>query len=166
VPVREKIVDDASYDALDLATMPQSPHRLVYQSETVTEPLRMSGTPELSLQLRFSEPAANVSAGLIDYRADGTAFLITEGWIDPQNRKSISSTFWINPGTPYRIDFEMQPDDYVFQPGSKVGIVLLSSDYEYTLRPDPGTELTLDTSKSEVLLPIVGGSDSFPGTGE
>jgi X-Pro dipeptidyl-peptidase len=60
----------------------------------------------------------------------------------------------------------MQPDDYVFQAGSKIGVVLLSSDYEYTLRPDPGTELMLDTSKSEVLLPIVGGSDSFPGAGE
>ena len=162
-PVQELIVDDASFDAAELAAVPQSEHRLVYQSETVTEPVRMSGTPELSLRLSFSEPAANVSAGLIDYRPDGTAFLITEGWIDPQNRKSISSTFWINPGTPYRIDFDMQPDDYVFQPGSKVGIVLLSSDYEYTLRPDPGTELYLDTSKSQVLLPIVGGGDSFPG---
>jgi X-Pro dipeptidyl-peptidase len=89
--------------------------------------------------------------------------LITEGWIDPQNRRSISSTFSINPGTPYRIEFGMQPDDYVFQPGSKVGIVLLSSDFEYTLRPDPGTELTLDANQSQVLLPIVGGSDSFPG---
>ena len=161
----ETIVDDAQYDAAELARMPQSPHRLVYQSETVTEPVRMSGTPKLSLQLRFSEPAANVSAGLIDYRADGSAFLITEGWIDPQNRRSISSTFSINPGTPYRIEFDMQPDDYVFQPGSKIGVVLLSSDYEYTLRPDPGTELTLDANKSQVLLPIVGGSDSFPGSG-
>ena len=165
-PVQERIVDDASYDAAELAAMPQSPHRLVYQSETLTEPVRMSGTPKLSLRLRFGEPAANVSAGLIDYRPDGTAFLITEGWTDPQNRKSISSTFSIQPGTPYRIDFDMQPDDYLFQPGSKVGVVLLSSDYEYTLRPDPGTELTLDTSKSQVLLPIVGGSDSFPGAGE
>ena len=162
----ETIVDDAQYDAVELARLPQSPHRLVYQSETVTEPVRMSGTPKLSLQLRFSEPAANVSVGLIDYKADGTAFLITEGWIDPQNRRSISSTFSINPGTPYRIEFGMQPDDYVFQPGSKVGIVLLSSDFEYTLRPDPGTELTLDANQSQVLLPIVGGSDSFPGAGE
>jgi X-Pro dipeptidyl-peptidase len=162
----ETIVDDAQYDAAELAAMPQSPHRLVYQSETVTEAVRMSGTPKLSLQLRFSEPAANVSAGLIDYRPDGTAFLITEGWIDPQNRRSISSTFSINPGTPYRIEFGMQPDDYVFQPGSRIGVVLLSSDFEYTLRPDPGTELTLDANKSQVLLPIVGGADAFPGSGE
>jgi X-Pro dipeptidyl-peptidase len=164
-PVQERIIDDASYDAAELAAMPQSPHRLVYQSQAVTEPVRLSGTPKLSLRLSFDEPAANVSAGLIDYRPDGTAFLITEGWTDPQNRKSISSTFSITPGTPYDIDFDMQPDDYVFQAGSKIGVVLLSSDYEYTLRPDPGTKLMLDTSKSEVLLPIVGGRDSFPGSG-
>jgi len=162
----ETIVDDAQYDAAELATMPQSQHRLVYQSETVTEPVRMSGTPELSLKLSFSKPAANVSAGLIDYRADGSVFLITEGWTDPQNRKSISRTLPIDPGTSYRLDFDMQPDDYVFQPGSKVGIVLLSSDFEYTLRPNPGTGLRLDSNKSQVLLPIVGGSDSFPGAGE
>ena len=161
----ETLVDDAQYDAAELAAMPQSQHRLVYQSETVTETVRMSGAPKLSLKLRFSEPAANVSAGLIDYRPDGSAFLITEGWTDPQNRRSISRTFPIKPGSPYKINFDMQPDDYVFQPGSKVGIVLLSSDYEYTLRPDPGTELTLDSNKSQVRLPIVGGSDSFPGSG-
>ena len=162
----ETLVDDAQYDAAELAAMPQSQHRLVYQSETVTEPVRMSGTPKLSLKLRFSKPAANVSAGLIDYRPDGSVFLVTEGWTDPQNRRSISRTFSINPGSPYNIDFDMQPDDYVFQPGSKVGIVLLSSDFEYTLRPNPGTELTLDANRSQVLLPIVGGSDSFPGAGE
>ncbi|MDQ3772034.1 MAG: Xaa-Pro dipeptidyl-peptidase [Actinomycetota bacterium] len=160
-PVTETIVDDASFDAAELAALAQSPHRLVYQSGELAEPLRMSGTTELSLRLAFGEPAANVSAGLIDYRPDGSVFLITEGWTDPQNRKSLSATHAIEPGAPYRIDFDMQPDDYVFGAGSRVGVVLLSSDYEYTLRPDPGTELYLDTSKSKVLLPIVGGDEAF-----
>jgi X-Pro dipeptidyl-peptidase len=162
----ERIVDDAQYDAAELAAMPQSPHRLVYQSETVTEPVRMSGTPKLALKLSFSKPAANVSAGLIDYRPDGTAFLITEGWTDPQNRRSIWRTLPITTGKPYKINFGMQPDDYVFQPGSRIGVVLLSSDFEYTLRPKPGTELTLDANRSQVMLPIVGGADAFPGSGE
>jgi X-Pro dipeptidyl-peptidase len=116
---------------------------------------------ELSLQLSFSKPAANVRAALIDYAPDGSTFLVTEGWTDPQNRKSPAVTHAIRPGKDYEIDFGMQPDDYVFGAGHRVGIVLLSSDFEHTLRPRPGTELELDTAKSRVLLPVVGGSDGF-----
>lgn len=159
--VSETIVDDASFDAEELAGLEQSPHRLVYQSRTLAQPLRMSGVTDLSLRLSFSKPAANVSAGLIDYAPDGSTFLVTEGWTDPQNRKSPEVTLAIKPGKDYDIDFGMQPDDYLFGAGHRVGIVLLSSDFEYTLRPSPGTELELDTFKSHVSLPVVGGSDGF-----
>ena len=159
--VSETIVDDASFDAEELAGLEQSLHRLVYQSGALDQSLRMSGVTELALRLSFSKPAANVSAALIDYAPDGSTFLVTEGWIDPQNRKSPSATHAIKPGKDYDITFGMQPDDYVFGAGHRVGIVLLSSDFEFTLRPRPGTELELDTSKSRVLLPVVGGGLGF-----
>jgi X-Pro dipeptidyl-peptidase len=55
----------------------------------------------------------------------------------------------------------MQPHDYVFPAGHQVGVVLLSSDHDYTIRPAPGAPLHLDTTKSTVTLPIVGGGDAF-----
>ncbi|GLX00442.1 Xaa-Pro dipeptidyl-peptidase [Microtetraspora sp. NBRC 16547] len=160
-PVTETIVDDASKRAQTLADAATSPNRLAYKSGTLIGAVRFSGTPKVSLRMSFGQPAANVTALLVDYDQNGKAKIITRGWTDPQNRKSISRTEPVKPGSPYRIDFDMQPHDYVFAAGHRIGIVLLSSDYEYTIRPTPGATLHLDTTKSTVMLPLVGGAAAF-----
>jgi X-Pro dipeptidyl-peptidase len=160
-PVTETIVDDASKQAQTLADATTSPNRLAYKSGTLSGAVRLSGTPEISLQMSFGQPAANVTALLVDYDQNGKAKIITRGWTDPQNHKSISKTERIKPGKSYSLDFDMQPHDYVFPAGHRIGIVLLSSDYEYTIRPTPGATLHLDTAKSTVKLPLVGGVAAF-----
>ena len=45
--------------------------------------------------------------------------------------------------------------------GSRIGVVVMSSDFEYTVRPAPGTELTLSPLASTVQLPIVGGMETL-----
>jgi X-Pro dipeptidyl-peptidase len=166
-PMKEKIVDDSTINAADLATAAQSPHRLVYQSAVLTAPLHFSGTPSVRLALSFGRPSAVVSALLIDYRADGTRRIITRGWTDPQNRESLWYTSAIVPGTSYDIRFDLMPHDYEFQPGSRIGLVVLGSDWEgdppliFTRRPPPGTEITLDTAASKLTLPVVGGAQAL-----
>jgi X-Pro dipeptidyl-peptidase len=156
-PVTELIVDDSSIDANVLIAAPQSVSRLVYQTPTLTTPVHMSGIPSVRVRLAFDRPAAIVSAMLVDYKATGAPFIVTRGWADPQNRESISRTTPIAPGTPYTMTFELQPHDYIFASGSRIGLVLLSSDRLFTLRPPPGTRLTVSTDASFVVLPIVGG---------
>ncbi len=160
-PVTETIVDDATKRAQTLADAAASPNRLAYKSEALTAAARLSGTPRVSLRMSFDQPAANVTALLVDYDQNDKAKIITRGWIDPQNRKSVSRTEPVKPGTPYRLDFDLQPHDYVFPAGHRIGVVLLSSDYEYTIRPAPGARLHLDTTKSTVTLPIVGGAGAL-----
>jgi X-Pro dipeptidyl-peptidase len=163
----ETIVDNSLVNAAILAAEPQSQHRLVYQTDQLMEAVHISGTPSVSLRLAFSEPAAVVSALLVDYRDDGTARIVSRGWIDPQNRKSISESTPIKPGTKYKIDFDLMPHDYIFQTNSRIALVLLSSDWEgnppliFTLRPPPGTEITVDTYHSTLTLPVVGGAESL-----
>lgn len=161
IPVFETIVDNSAIDAPVLAAAAQSPHRLVYKSEPLSAPVHISGVPAVSLRTSFNAPAAIVSAMLVEYRANGTSGIITRGWADPQNRKSLSETFAVHPGTPYEIEFELQPHDYIFPVGSRIGLMLLSTDRLFTLRPPPGAELTLDTTKSALRLPVVGGASAF-----
>jgi X-Pro dipeptidyl-peptidase len=157
----EIIVDDASIDANVLVAAPSSPSRLAYQTTALTAPVHVSGTPVVTLRLAFDKPAAIVSSMLVDYKASGAPFIITRGWADPQNRESISRTTPVVPGVVYTMTFELQPHDYVFAPGSRIGLVLLSSDRLFTLRPPPGTRLTVHTSESELRLPVVGGAAAF-----
>jgi X-Pro dipeptidyl-peptidase len=49
----------------------------------------------------------------------------------------------------------------VFSAGSRIGVVVMSSDYEYTVRPAPGTVLAVQPFSSEVHLPLVGGMDAL-----
>ncbi len=100
--------------------------------------------------------AANLTAVLVDYGPAGP-LMVTRGWLDPQNRVSISRSTPIKQGHKYRFRWDLQPDDYVFQAGNRIGLVVVSTDHDYTIRPLPGTELTLDPDKSEVSLPVVGG---------
>jgi X-Pro dipeptidyl-peptidase len=77
--------------------------------------------------------------------------------MDPQNRNSLSVTEPMVPGEYYKLHFNMQPQDYVFPVGARIGIAIMSSDRDYTIRPPAGRQLTLDLAKSSVTLPTLGG---------
>jgi X-Pro dipeptidyl-peptidase len=159
--VAEVIIDDAIFNANVLIAAPASPNRLVYQTAPLSAAVHVSGTPSVTLRLAFDKPAANVSAMLVDYKNGVAPFIVTRGWADPQNRESISKTTPVVPGTVYTMTFEFQPHDYIFAAGSKLGLALLSTDQLFTLRPPPGTRLTVHTAQSSLQLPVVGGDAAF-----
>jgi len=154
----EFLIDDASKKAAALATAAQSENRLAYQTRAVSEAVRLSGTPSVSLELAVDREKANLTALLVDYKSNGTATIVSRGWMDVENRVSDAVTDPIEPGAFATFDFEFEPKDYVFAAGSKLGIVVMSSDNEYTVRPAAGTRLTVNPAKSSVSLPIVGGA--------
>jgi hypothetical protein len=120
--------------------------------------VRISGVPWLSLDMSSSKPKANLTGVLVDYAPDGTATILTRGWLDPENRDSAAVTEPVTPGTFYRLRFDMQPKDSVITAGHRIGVMILSSDNEATIRPAPGTQLTMDLARSSVHLPVVGGA--------
>jgi X-Pro dipeptidyl-peptidase len=65
------------------------------------------------------------------------------------------------PAGPTTISFELQPHDYLFQPASRIGLMLYSSDQLFTQYPPPGTRLTLETALSTLSLPVVGGASGL-----
>lgn len=153
----ENLIDDASVTASALAAAESSPNRLAYRTPALGEPLRLSGTPSVSVKLSVDRAKANLTALLVEYPATGSPKIITRGWADVENRDSSATTTPIVPGEAYTFDVELEPKDYVFAAGSRIGVVVMSSDHEYTVRPAPGTELTLQPSASTVHLPFVGG---------
>lgn len=156
-PVVESLRDDSSKLAEDLVDLPRSGNRLSYATRASTTPLRLSGTPSVDLAISFDRPAANVTALLVDRGPDGRSHVITRGWADPQNRSDLDRTKPVKPGETYRLRVDLQPQDYVVPAGHSVEFVLLSSDYDYTLRPKPGAGLSIDLTSTTVELPVVGG---------
>ncbi|MDP5105478.1 MAG: X-prolyl-dipeptidyl aminopeptidase, partial [Polaribacter sp.] len=55
----------------------------------------------------------------------------------------------------------LQPDDQIIKKGQQIGLMIFSSDNNYTLLPKPGTELTIDLQGTIITIPVVGGENAF-----
>jgi X-Pro dipeptidyl-peptidase len=55
------------------------------------------------------------------------------------------------------LTFDLQPDDQIIPAGKQLGVLVMSSDREFTLWPPAGTRLTLDLAATRLALPVVGG---------
>jgi X-Pro dipeptidyl-peptidase len=153
----ETLTDDASIEATDLAEAAASDHRLLYQTPVISQDLHISGTPSITLRMASSKPAVNLSIMLAAYAADGDVDLVTRGWADPQNRGSLRNTQPLVPGEFVDVTFDLEPDDQVIPAGSRLGLVIFASDHDFTVRPEPGTQLSVDLAASWLELPVVGG---------
>jgi X-Pro dipeptidyl-peptidase len=137
------------------------PNRLVYRTAALRRDVRISGTPWVQLKMSIdNRNAANLTAVLVDY-SSGAPVMVTRGWLDPQNRRSLTHSERIQQGREYQLKWDLQPDDYVFKAGHRIGLVVVSTDYDYTIRPLPGTRLTLDPDDSKIRLPVLGGQSAF-----
>jgi X-Pro dipeptidyl-peptidase len=164
----ETLVDDVACQAGTFAQAESSPQRLLYATAPLSAPLHISGTPWVTVRLASSKRAANLSVWLVTLPWTGaapctspatpTANLVTRGWADPQNRGSLSHSKPLVPGRSYDVAFPLQPDDQVIPAGRRLALMIFSSDREFTLRPQPGTELTVDLARTSLRLPVVGGS--------
>lgn len=147
--------------AEDLVAGPDTanPHRLAYLTPALRKQAHLSGTPRVTIAASIdNRTAANLTALLVDYGPAGTEpVIVTRGWMDPQNRTSLSRSEPVTPGQAYRFSWEQEPDEHVFPAGHRIGLVIISTDYDYTLRPSPGTRITVRTGASSLQLPISGG---------
>ena len=150
----ETLTDDATVTAATSADAPTSGVRLLYQTSPLSRDTHISGTPWLTLRMSFGKPLANLTGVLLDYPPTGAPTILTRGWLDPTNRVSPAVTTPITPGQFYPLRFDMQPKDSVVVAGHRIGVMVISSDQEATIRPAPGTELTMDLRHSSVTLPL------------
>jgi X-Pro dipeptidyl-peptidase len=140
---------------------------LIYVTPKLDKDLHLSGTPKVSITLASSKPAANLSVWLVSLpwndskNAKITDNIITRGWADPQNHKSLTKSEPLVPGKSYTVSFELMPDDQIIPKGQQIGLLIFSSDREFTLWPNPGTELTIDLDKTNLTIPVVGGKEAL-----
>lgn len=159
----ETLTDNVNLSGAELAQAKNSENRLLYLTPTLSEPMHLSGVAKVTVKLSSSKPAANLSVWLVSLPWDTTDRtpiynnIITRGWADPQNYKSISRSQPLEPGKFYSVSFDLQPDDQIIPAGQQIGLMIFSSDKEFTLHPQPGTQLTIDLDGTSLTLPVVGG---------
>ena len=151
----ETLTDDARVTSAAALNAPRSPARLIYRTPVLTRDVRISGTPTVSLRAAFSERRANLSVYLVSLPA---RTILSRGWKDPTNRDSDYVTKLLTPGTFSRLDADLMPKDVVVKAGNRLGLMVMSSDRDFTIRPAPGTRVTVDPAATSLTLPVAGGA--------
>lgn len=167
---RETLIDNVEFSGAVLAKIESSPNRLIYATPELAQPVHLSGFSRVTIRMASSKPAANLSVWLVQLPWTdgpiGTANLITRGWADPQNWKSLTTGYDyhdkaagtpLKPGEFVNFTFMLQPDDQIIPAGKRIALMIMSSDRDFTLWPAAGTELTVDLDNTTIQLPIVGG---------
>ena len=169
----EKFTDDVQFSASALATSEASDHRLLYATPLLSEAMQLSGTSRITLRLASSKAAVNLSVYLVVLPFDTTRIgsegrvgVVTRGWADAQNAKSLKHGGNydskkhgkpLEAGKFYSMTFDLQPDDQIIPAGKRLGVMIFSSDRDFTLWPTAGTEITIGLNGTSIVLPIVGG---------
>ena len=168
----ETLVDNFSFSGTLLARAEWTDHRLLYTTPELAESIHISGTPRITMRVASSTPAANLTVWLVSLPwRDGRrgrngqivgarGGIITRGWADPQNHGSLTSSAPLVPGEFYELTFDLQPDDQVVAAGQRIGLMIMSTDRDFTLWPDPGTALTVDLDATSLVVPVVGGAEA------
>jgi len=177
----DTLVDDVAMSGSAAASVADARHRLLYATRPLTDTLRISGTVRVTLRVASSKPAANLSVWLVTLPYDsamvgaqGHVGVVTRGWADIQNHESLTRGGNYDsmrpgqalvPGRFYDVTFDLEPDHQVIPPGKQLAVMIMSSDREFTLWPEPGTQLMVDLARSSFSIPIVGGAAALSKAG-
>ncbi len=159
------LTDDVSRNGAALAGAAASENRLLYATPTLAQDVHLSGVASVTIRVAANAEAANLSVWLVSLPWDDEGTIndniITRGWADPQNDRSLTESTPLEPGVFRELTFDLQPDDQIIPAGQRIGLMIFSSDAEFTLWPEPGTELEVDLSGTTITLPVVGGRDAL-----
>ena len=162
----ETLTDDVAIKGGELAAAEQSDNRLLFVTPELKNDLHLSGYSTLKIKMASDKPACNLSVWVVSlpWKNNPGSIndnIITRGWADPQNGGTIRGSDPLVPGEFVEFSFALQPDDQVIPAGQKIGLMIFSSDREFTLWPDAGTKLMVDLDSTSIEMPVVGGVEAF-----
>ena len=133
--------------------------RLAFVTPPLTAARLLSGTASVTLDVAvMNRRAANLTVAIVEYSASGSGTVVTRGWADPQNHADQAQGEPLTMGQRYSLHFDLEPKQYTFARGSRIGVVVTATDYDHTLRPDSGTDMAVTLGPvSRIDLNLSGG---------
>jgi X-Pro dipeptidyl-peptidase len=160
-PTELSFTDDASLKAIELLSPKKEANRLLFWNN-LDKPMHLSGTGRIHIQVASNKAAANLSVYLIAVPQDAQLkklkiedIIVNRAWADPQNHVALNESAALEPGKFYDLTFNFQPDDQIIPAGHKLGLLIFSSDPEFTLKPKKGTQLTVNLTETWIELMVV-----------
>lgn len=145
--------DDTHFGAIlvDYGTDERVAHRLTGEGITTLTSVDCWGEASTTDNGCYRQTVKRVTTA--DYE------LVTKGIMDASNRQSIRTDVPLVPGTLYNFSFPLLPEDYVFKPGHRIGVILVASYPQYSSQANQSrANIDVALKTSRIVLPVVGGT--------
>jgi X-Pro dipeptidyl-peptidase len=136
-------------------------YSLYFKSEPLSSAARLAGRAVLDAIVRHQQGGAHLTPLLVDVAPDGTLRTVARGFLNLDYRNGLE-TAQPAPGQWVEARVEFLPQDFTFQPGHRIGLIVQSSNTVWALPGAAGTANILtgplpDVSDvgSRLVLPIV-----------
>jgi uncharacterized protein len=127
---------------------------LVFDSEVLTEPYEILGTPVVELDFAVDRPNAMVAARLSDVAPDGRATRVTYGLLNLTHRDGHDAPQALEPGRRYQVTVQLNGCAHAFAPGHRVRLSLSTSYWPLAWPPPEPVRLEVFAGSTNLALPV------------
>ncbi|WP_131739085.1 Xaa-Pro dipeptidyl-peptidase [Actinomadura roseirufa] len=85
--------------------------------------------------------------------------VVARGWLDAQNRASLSDPSPLTPGKYYSVRWQTLSQEYLLKKGHRLGLVIAGTDASYNTETPTNAQVTVDLSASSIRFPVVAAGD-------
>ncbi|WP_435334920.1 CocE/NonD family hydrolase [Haloarchaeobius sp. TZWWS8] len=140
------------------ATAGSGPNHLEFLSEPVDDPVRITGSPLLSLVATSTEASTHYTPVIFDEAPDGSREVVTRGFLNARNRNGLDVSEPVPTAREYTAPVDCWDVDWLLPAGHRLGIVVASDNRDWALNdPDGHSTNTLvlgdDGAGSTLTLP-------------
>ncbi|MFD0688767.1 Xaa-Pro dipeptidyl-peptidase [Actinomadura fibrosa] len=80
--------------------------------------------------------------------------VVARGWLDAQNRTSLSNPTPLTPGKYYGVRWQTLSQEYLLKKGHRLGLVIAGTDADYNTETPTGATVTVDLASSSIGVPV------------
>ena len=128
---------------------------LVFDTDTLTRPLKILGNAVAALKLSSDQPQALVAARLCDVWPDGSSTLITRGILNLSQRNDKSKPEPMNPGEKVEVEVELNHSAYVVPAGHRLRLAISTSYWPMAWPSPTNSQVTIFSGSSVLNLPVI-----------
>ena len=129
---------------------------LFFQSAPLQAPARLTGSARLEVSLELNRDHGHLTPLLVDIGPTGATKIVSRGFLNLLYRDGLSRWSAVPPGEPVRATVTFKPQDQLFEPGHRFGVIVQGSNTIWAVPDDPGASYTLRLGggASRLLLPL------------
>jgi len=141
-------------DRLPIEQSADDKRSLAFDSEVLSEPLEILGTPEVKISVATDTPVATLMVRLTELRPDGSSWLVTWAALNLTRRDSMAAPKPLEPDKTYAIPISLRTVAHRFGAGSRIRLAISEGSWPM-LWPSPVTpELRMWGGVSTLELPV------------